>query len=722
MQIKTYGSFTTSPGRATPLGATYLPHGVQFAVFSRHATSISVLLYLAAEDSEPIQEFVFDPRLNKTGDIWHILIHEARPGMFYLLRVDGPFEPKKGHRFNKHKLLLDPYTKALTGSFRWDFTKSLGYDAMSPERDLSFSEDFDAAVFPKCIIVDDDDFDWEGDRPLEIPLRKTIIYEAHLRNLSAHPSSGVEHPGTYRGVIEMIPYLKSLGITAIEFLPIQEFDEFEYAERLNPLTGDSLRNHWGYSTIAFFAPKAGFAADGKNGHQINEFKEMVRELHRFGIEVILDIVFNHTGEGNEMGYTQSFKGLDNSVYYMLDANPRYYMNFSGCGNTMNCNHPVVRNFILDCLRYWVLDMHVDGFRFDLGSILGRDSQGNVMPNPPTLIGISEDPVLRNTKIIAEAWDAGGAYQVGNFPGGRWAEWNDRFRDDVRRFWRGDPGMTAALSTRFSGSSDLYADDGRKPYHSINFVTCHDGFTVNDLVTYNEKHNFLNGENNGDGNPNNLSYNYGVEGETRDQEILEMRTRQVKNFFGTVLLSIGTPMILGGDEFRRTQFGNNNAYCQDNEISWFDYRLLEKHADILRFFQILVAFRNKHPVLSRRDFFTGVDMSRNSVADVTWLDEYGKPAIWDRPEGLLALRLDGDRQEFGGQKDDDDFYLAFNATLYDQYFTIPAAGRNHNWYLAMDTSLPAPRDIREPGTEQSLNTHEPYLVQSRSMVLLLAKDS
>jgi glycogen operon protein len=721
MDFSEQGRYRFSPGKALPFGANFTPHGVNFSLFSRNATAVSLVIFDDPQASDPVDELVLDPLRYRVGDCWNVLVHNALPGMLYLYRVDGPFKPREGHRFNRNKLLLDPYATALTGNFRWDLSATLSYDPESAEKDLSFSEAFDAGVMPKCIVIDDGDFDWQGDRPLNYHLRETVIYETHVRGLTAHPSSGVAHPGTYRGVIEMIPYLKDLGITAVEFLPLQEFDEFEYQDRTNPSTGEPLKNYWGYSTIAFFAPKGSYAADGSNGQQVNEFKEMVRELHKAGIEVILDIVFNHTGEGNEMGYTFGFKGIDNSIYYMLvPDNPRYYMNYSGCGNTLNCNHTVVRDFITDCLRYWVLNMHVDGFRFDLGSILGRDENGHLMPNPPTLQRIAEDPVLRNTKIIAEAWDAGGAYQVGSFPGGRWAEWNDRFRDDVRRFWRGDWGLVSALATRFSGSSDLYADDGRKPFHSINYITAHDGFTLNDLVTYNEKHNFLNGENGRDGNDNNCAYNYGVEGETRDEDIREIRNRQVKNLFTSLILSVGTPMILGGDELRRTQMGNNNAYCQDNALSWYDYSFADKHPDVLRFVKQLIAFRKAHPAFRRPEFFTGRDNDSNSFADVTWFNEFGEAVDWGRPEGILALRLDGSRAETGHSRDDNDFFIMGNATPFDQLFTIqPPAGKTA-WYQVIDTALAAPADFCEPGREQVFDHRKKYLLQSRSTVLLLAR--
>ncbi|MEE8441346.1 MAG: glycogen debranching protein GlgX, partial [Spirochaetia bacterium] len=543
-------------GRPSPLGATMAGSGVQFAIYSRNATSVVLCLFDDPRQAEPSAEIVLAEETNRTGDVWHVRLEGIAAGQFYLYRADGPYEPEAGHRFNANLYLVDPYAKALTG-FRWELGRQFGYDPASPEGDLSFGAGGDASGIPKCIVVDDT-FDWRGDRPLNYPLRRSVIYETHVRGLTAHQSARVENPGTYRGVTQQIPYLVDLGITSVEFLPVHEFDEWEM-NRSNPRTGESLRNYWGYSTVGFFAPKASYAASGQNGEQVVEFKEMVRSLHAAGIEVILDVVFNHTAEGNEYGPTFSFRGLDNNIYYILEKNKRRYGDYSGTGNTLNCNHPVMRSLIVDSLRYWVVEMHVDGFRFDLGSILGRDRHGYLMENPPVIERIAEDAVLRETKLIAEAWDAGGAYQVGSFPGSRWAEWNDRYRDDTRRFWRGDAGCTAPFATRIAGSSDLYLHGGRKPFHSVNFVTCHDGFTLADLVSYSLKHNVDNGEDSRDGTNENLSSNYGVEGPAGDPSIRALRSRQQKNFLVSLFLSLGTPMLLGGDEFGRTQAGNNNAF-------------------------------------------------------------------------------------------------------------------------------------------------------------------
>ena len=517
----------------------------------------------------------------------------------------------------------------------------------------------------------------------------------------------------------MIPFLRGLGVTSLEFLPVAEFDEYEYEDRTNPISGEPLKNYWGYSTIAFFAPKGSYATLNTRGEQVSEFKEMVRELHKVGIEVILDIVFNHTGEGDHMGRTLSFKGLDNRIYYILDSNPRYYKNFSGCGNTLNCNHPVVRDMIIRCLRYWVQEMHVDGFRFDLGSILGRDPEGNLMDNPPVLETIAQDPVLRDTKIIAEAWDAGGAYQVGQFPGGRWAEWNDRFRDDVRSFWRGDASKVSALATRFSGSADLYLQTGRKPYHSINYVTAHDGFTLSDLVSYSKKHNEANGENGRDGAENNLSCNWGGEGEVGIDKVYWMRSRMTRNFLTTLLLSSGTPMILGGDEIRRTQGGNNNAYCHDNEINWYDFSRMDKHPGTYRFARLLIAFRNAHPAFQRQEFFVGRDLSNNEVPDIGWFDENGAPMNWARSENILALRIDGSRKEIHADADDVDILIFFNASGGSVDFLVPEPHDDQQWVRVIDTAEPTPTDFLEEGDEEKpVEAGTRFRVRERSMVVLI----
>ena len=710
---------TARPGHPRPFGAEPLDGGVNFAVFSRNALAMTLCLYEKPEDGRAFLEIRLDPHQNRTGDIWHVFVEGLGPGALYLYRAEGPFLPERGFRFNPNKALLDPYAKALSGEVTWDLSRARAYVPGRPEADLGFSEEDDAAFVPKCVVVDDQ-YDWEGDRPLNYPLRHCVIYETHVRGLTAHSSSGVEHPGTYRGVVESIPRLKSLGITSLELLPVQEFDSLDNP-RKNPRTGEPLRQYWGYNTLAFFAPKSSYAASRVRGAQVAEFKDMVKALHRAGIEVILDVVFNHTGEGNELGPTVSFRGLDNSIWYILDEDPRHYKNFSGCGNTLNCNHPVVRNFILDCLHYWVVEMHVDGFRFDLGSILGRDSKGRLLENPPVIEQIAEDPILRQTKIIAEAWDAGGAYQVGSFPGGRWAEWNDRFRDDVRKFWRGDRHEVRHFCTRITGSSDLYLRDGRKPFHSINYVTSHDGFTLRDLVTYERKRNLENGEGESDGHDANFSCGYGADGPTEDAGILAVRERQARNLLATLLLSIGTPMLLGGDEFLRTQGGNNNAYCQDNPVSWVDWTLADENRGLSRFVRELIALRLRHPAFRRPEFFTGKDANYNAIPDISWYDPSGKAPDWARIDRMIAARIDGSRADIVADRDDNDFFLMFNASDSEVRFRICPPPPDTRWHLSVDTARPSPEDIREPGTEPVLSPQEEYLLAPRSLVLLLARD-
>lgn len=707
------------PGHPRPFGATPLAGGVNFAVFSRHATSMVLCLYSKPDDGAPIFEQRLDPRQNRTGDIWHVLVEGIGPGALYAWRADGPYMPENGYRFNPNKILIDPYAKAISCGQTWGTGTALGYDPQAPEADLSFSRIDDAAMMPKCVVIDNDAFDWQGDRPLNLPLRHCVVYETHIRGLTAQLGQRSQHPGTYAGLIEAIPYFKDLGITSVELLPVQEFDDNENP-RKDPRTGKKLSQYWGYSTLAFFAPKARYAASGCRGQQVTEFKTMVRELHKAGIELILDVVFNHTGEGSELGPTLSFRGLDNTIWYMLDESPRRYKNYSGCGNTLNCNHPVVRSFIVECLHYWVVDMHVDGFRFDLGSILGRDQKGRLLENPPVIEQIAEDPILRQTKIIAEAWDAGGAYQVGGFPGGRWAEWNDRYRDDVRRFWRGDTGTVAAMATRLTGSSDLYLRDGRKPFHSINYITSHDGFTLRDLVSYNGKHNERNGEKNRDGHDSNFSYNYGHEGPSTDAAIERIRLRQQKNFIGTLLLSIGTPMLLGGDEFGRTQRGNNNAYCQDNELSWFDWKLMEKNHELLRFTTSLIALRLSHPAFRRPEFFTGKDANYNAIPDIAWYAPDGSQPEWETMDSAIAARLDGSRADIVADRDDNDFFIMLNGTSSAINFMVCPPQPGWEWYRVVDTGLDSPDDIMPHGTEPLVPRDVHYRLTARSLALLLSR--
>lgn len=688
---------TFERGKPMPFGATVKSDGINFAVFSRNATKVKLLFFENPEDDHPASVFEFDPNENRTGDVWHVFVRNAQNGTLYLYQTEGKANPYEGFRFDSNALLIDPYARALTHSSLFK----------------SFEGNY-CSQFPKCIATRDD-FDWQGDRPLNYPMNDCIIYEGHLKGLTAGDGGG-----TYRDIIAKIPYFQELGITSVEFLPIQEFDESENF-RVNPKTGEKLCNYWGYSTVNFFAPKASFARDNSPLGAIREFKELVRELHKAKIEVILDIVFNHTAEGNEHGRTFSFRGFDNSIYYMLvPDNLRYYQNFSGCGNTLNCNHPILRNFVLDCLCYWVTEMHVDGFRFDLGSVLGRDQKGNLLENPPVLEQIAEHPVLRNTKIIAEAWDANGAYQVGSFPGGRWAEWNDRFRDTVRLFWRGDEYYANQMATRMSGSSDLYLSTGRKPYHSINFITSHDGFTLNDLVSYNGKHNEENGEDNWDGSNNNCSCNYGFEGPTSNAKIENLRIKQIKNFMLTLLVSEGTPMFTAGDEFRRTQNGNNNAYCQDNPISWIDWSLKEKNREIFDFVKKAIALRKKHWVFRRREFFSGKDIDGNLIADIEWFDELGQKPDWDMQNQFLAYRIDGNDREEHITENDNDFYIMLNASAHDITVKLPAPQTGRQWVRVVDTSIPYPEDFMNEGEEEILNVQTLYILPSRSMAVLMGK--
>ena len=710
---------SAQPGKPLPHGAMVVNGGVNFSVFTRNGTSVIIDIFENSTDDEPVFSYTFDPVINRTGDVWHVLLKGLKAGALYLYRVDGPFQPEKGHRFNINNYLLDPYAKAYTDCSVFNNIPP-GYVTPVDKIDIITSTKMKAKGFPKCVVIDDDEFDWQGDRPVNYPLRQSVLYETHLKGFTADPSSNVAHPGTYKGLIEKIPYLKELGVTSVELLPIQEFDEYENTN-INPQNGERLTNYWGYSTIGFFAPKTSFSSNTKPGKAVEEFKEMVREMHKNNLEVILDIVFNHTAEGNERGITLNFRGFDNSIYYILeDNNKQYYKNYSGCGNTFNCNHPVVRTLIIDCLRYWVCEMHVDGFRFDLGSILGRDRNGHLMEDPPVLERIAEDPVLRNTKIIAEAWDAGGAYQVGWFPGGRWAEWNDRFRDEIRRFWRGDDYLASAAATRLTGSSDLYLRDGRKPFHSVNFITSHDGFTLNDLVSYNGKHNEQNGECNRDGSDNNSSYNYGFEGITSNEGIEKLRNRQIKNIMLTLLLSQGTPMLLGGDEFRRTQLGNNNAYCQDSPMTWLNWQLKDKNAEIFRFVKHAIAFRLHHQAFRRPEFFQGQDHTYNTLPDIFWFGEDGKAADWSKVNHFIAFRLDGSHAEILADVDDNDFYLMFNTSIHDKSVKIPNPPIGKKWYRCIDTSVPSPNDFLSPGEEEILNEKAIYVLPARSSAVLLSK--
>jgi glycogen operon protein len=679
-------------GSPLPLGATAVRDGINFAIFSRDATSAVLVLYREGE-SQPFVEVPYDARFNRTGDIWHGLVRGLDPGFRYGYRFDRqPNVNPHMHRFDPKIVLLDPCAKAISGHAGWAWEKS---EAFNDRRGILVS----------------DDFDWGADQPLNIKLSETIIYEMHVRGFTRHPSAGVAKAGTFAGLIDKIPYLKELGITAVELLPVHEFEELD-SNRVNPFTGERLLNFWGYQPINFFAPNAAFSSDKSDGGQVREFKQLVKSFHAAGIEVILDVVFNHTAEGDDRGPTFSFRGIDNAVYYLADPKTGEYLNYSGCGNTLNCNHPVVRDLIVQCLRYWVMEMHVDGFRFDLASILGRGQDGGVLENPPLLESLAHDPVLAHTKLIAEAWDAAGLYQVGTFPAWkRWAEWNGKFRDDVRRFVRAEPGMVSALATRLVGSPDLYRTSSREPYHSINFVTCHDGFTLADLVSYDHKHNDINGENNQDGSNDNLSWNCGVEGLSHSREVVALRTRQAQNFAVILLLSDGVPMILAGDEFGRTQLGNNNAYCQDNEIGWVDWSLLQTNAAMHRFFRLLIEFRRRHPLLRYPSYES---LAGDAARRIEWHGvKLGQPD-WSYESRSLAMHLWGMAVDGA----EDHIYFVANAHWDAHDFALPNTGLD--WLRFVDTTLESPHDISEIGGEVPLGHVSSYRVGPRSTVVLIGR--
>ena len=695
--------YVVGPGTPLPLGTQESDGGINFSIFSRYASRVRLELFDQAGDEEPTRLVDLNSKQNRTGDVWHVWVGGIGHGQLYAYRIDGPYEPEHGHRFNFNKLLLDPFAKAISQTPPWDFAAALGYDQKSPEQDLAMSRHDNSSSMRKCVFVNEP-FDWQQDQPLQHLWSKTVIYEAHLRGFTIHPKSGVEHPGTYRGLIEKIPYLKSLGVTAIELMPVQEFNEASSTCK-NPQTNQPLTNYWGYDPIVFCAPKSSYGSLQGLGKPNWEFKEMVRTFHTAGIEVIMDVVFNHTAEGNELGPTLCFRGIDNCIFYTLKNDKRYYENYAGTGNTVNANHPVVRDHILASLRYWMIEMHIDGFRFDLASILGRDENGRLLANAPLLERISEDPILRDVKIIAEAWDAAGGYEVGSFSKRRWAEWNGRYRDDVRRFWRGDDGMVGSFASRITGSADIYTKSGKGPEASINYLTCHDGFTLNDLVSYGHKHNEANGENNHDGTNANYSCNYGTEGETSDAEIETVRKRQIKNLLLTLFVSRGVPMLLFGDEFRRTQNGNNNAYCQDNESAWVDWTNLEKHQEIYRFVQGMIALRQAHPVLSKEQFYTSSEIEWQSF-------ECGLPD-WTNPEvKQLCCLVNEDGQ--------DRLLIMFNASTQHADYKLPSTPQGYGWHLLVDTSCHSPKDLFLAGSEQPCTDPRTYQLSPQSSAILLSR--
>lgn len=641
-------------GHPLPFGASVTAGGgINFSISSRDAASAELVLFHAGE-KEPFAEIPF-PEEFRIGSNFSIMVFGLDiEDIEYGYRLDGPFAPEKGYWFDKSKILLDPYAKLISGRDVW-----------GEEPDWSNPFQHRGRVLLE-------DFDWQGDHPLELPMKDLVIYEMHVRSFTAHPSSGTRYGGTYAAIVEKIPYLKKLGINCVELLPIFEFDEFENSRKVD---GNTLYNYWGYSTVGFYAPKSGYAKSGPFGMAADELKNLVRQLHKNGIEIILDVVFNHTAEGNENGPYISYRGIDNKTYYLLTPEGSYY-NFSGCGNTMNCNAAIVRNHILDCLRYWVSDYHIDGFRFDLASILSRDSCGGPMTSPPLLEELAHDSVLGRTKLIAEAWDAGGLYQVGSFPHwGRWAEWNGKYRDCVRRFVKSDANAGPELVWRLQGSPDMYGN--RSAEASINFVTCHDGFSLRDMVSYNEKHNEKNGEENRDGANDNNSWNCGAEGETKDAQINALRRRQIKNVCTLMMLSRGIPMLLSGDEMGNTQYGNNNAYCQDNEISWLDWENYDRYQDVFQYFQRMIAFRMAHPVLRRADFFTGHNSSGYPELSFhgtrPWEADTGNPFL------SLGILYAEPAADFGG-KEDAFIYCAANAYWEEQEFELPVIPEGKRWYI------------------------------------------
>jgi len=703
-------------GFPLPLGSTVIGNGTNFSIFSRNASEIILELYENYYDEIPSKRYKLSSENNKTGDIWHIFIDGVGHGQFYGYRADGIYNPVAGNRFNSKKLLTDPYAKAISGAYNWDEEYAYGYDRNSPQKDLTMSYIDSGKSTAKSIVIDDSSYDWENDKPLRIPMKDTIIYEMHVRLFTADDSSKVENEGTFTGILEKIEHLKSLGVTSVELMPIFEFNPNSNIHR-NPVTGERLKNIWGYDPLAFFAVEGSYSVGLGIGEQTINFKNFIKEMHKHNIEVILDVVFNHTGEGGSDGPTLSFRGLDNKIYYILPAhNRRFYENYSGCGNTLNCNKSVVKMMIIDCLRYWVTEMHVDGFRFDLAAILGRAPDGRWIGDLSLLKDISDDPVLSGTKLIAEGWDAAGGYFLGEFPKG-WAEWNGQFRDVVRRFVRGDEGIISDLATRISGSSDLYDKPGKKPFNSINFITAHDGFTLWDLVSYNEKHNYLNGENNMDGTNDNFSYNYGVEGETSLYDINKIRKRQIKNFFTILLVSQGTPMILMGDEMCRSQFGNNNAYCHDSSLTWMNWDLLGKNGDIYEFLKKMISFRKKHRCLRREHFFTGKRIS-HGVRDITWHGTRIKQPDWSFNSHSLAFVISGDDLD-SYVEPDNDIYVALNSFSEPLDFEIPVI-KNKKWYRIIDTYRDSPEDFLDENEKNNMFEDTHYRVMERSSIVLISK--
>lgn len=689
--------FEIGRGRPHPLGATLNNHGVNFCVFSENATSVELLIFENETDETPLQIVPFDPEINNTFHFWHVFVKGLKAGALYAYRVDGPNNLKEtGNRFNKNKVLIDPYSRSISKAVF--------------KRETACNPDDNTSSSMRSIVVDPENYDWGDDKPLARPMGETIIYETHVRGFTKSPSSKTSNPGTFSGLAEKIPYLKDLGITAVQMMPVFDFDNTyvlrEYQDK-------KLFDYWGYNPLGFFAPNSSYSSRSKIESPINEFRDLVKALHKEGIEVILDVVFNHTGEQNQSGPIISLKGFDNSIYYYLvPDNKEFYLDFSGCGNTLNCNHPIVEKFIVDCLEYWVCEMHVDGFRFDEASILSRGEDGRPLEHPPLLWHIELSEKLANTKIIAEAWDAAGLYQVGYFPGYRSADLNGHFRDDVRRFVKGDGGKVESVASRIAGSADIYQTKGRLPINSVNFITSHDGFTLNDLVSYNTKYNDVNGENNADGFDDQTSWNCGAEGVTDDEKVERLRISQIKNFATILLISRGVPMILMGDEVRRTQYGNNNAYCQDNELSWFDWNNLEQNKEVHRFFTKMIEFRKSHHNLHSSEFFTD-ELNERGLKNISWHGtKLNSPGFKD-PEGrALSITI-------GSPKDEEDIHIMANMAMEELEFEIPEV-KGRKWFLAINTSERDPGDIIDSNRQQIIDGTS-LKVAGHSIMILVSKN-
>jgi isoamylase len=693
-------NLTVSTGNSLPLGANFREKGINFSIYSKHATAVTLLIFDSPEDPKPSHEFVLDPKVNQTFHIWHIALDGIKEGAGYAYRIDGPRETQKGHRFNPNKVVIDPYAKGISFD-RWNRG-----DACHHEDNVETSL--------RGVIVNPDNYDWEGDKPLNIPMEESIIYEMHVGGFTKSPTSGVKNPGTFLGLIEKIPYLKSLGITAVELLPVFDFDDKEQTGAFN---SERLVNYWGYSTVGFFSPHHGYCVSKDKKSQLNEFRDMVKAFHKAGIEVILDVVFNHTNEGNENGPVISFKGIDNSTYYYLTGegdSKNFYFDYTGCGNTLNCNHPIGEKFILDCLRFWVKEMHVDGFRFDEGSVLTRGEDGNPMEHPPVIWAIELEELLADSKVIAEAWDAAGLYQIGYFPGERWAEWNGKYRDAMRKFVRGDQGMIGEVAARLTGSADLYQWREHQPTNSINFITAHDGFTLYDMTAFNEKHNWANGENNNDGANDNYSWNCGVEGETTDLAVNELRTKQMKNCATLLMLSMGVPMMVAGDEYGRTQSGNNNTYCQDNEINWIDWDKVKENGHLVRFWSELIKKRQTYLHHFKGKYLQNIP-NKFGLIEIDWHGTQLNNPDWNNPDArCLALTL-GDVEATGDNTLN--IHIMMNMHWEPVAFQIPTF-QGLEWYRSLDTALPSPLDIDT--NKKKVKIKDSYLLTGRSIVVLVSK--